>query len=472
MRLKHYEEFLETWPAEKIREQAYRCMNCGVPFCQDGCPLGNIIPDFNDLVKDDNWQAAVAKLHSTNNFPEITGRVCPAPCEEACTLGINEPAVTIKLMERAIGERGWEEGWVKPEPPKVRTGKKVAVVGSGPAGLAAAQQLNRAGHSVTVFDRADEPGGLLIYGIPDFKLSKKIVRRRIEQMRQEGIELRCNAWLGKEVPVSVLDPYDAVLLAIGSTQARDLDVPGRGLEGIHLAMDYLTQQNRRIAGKPVLGKDISAAGKTVVILGGGDTGSDCHGTALRQGAKQVWSLELLPEPPLSRPESNPWPEWSQVLRTSSSHEEGGKRDWSILTKAFAGEGGRVKGLHAVRLAWGEPDRFGRREMREIAGSGFEIECDLVMLALGFIHPEHHLAQALGLELDPRGNIKTDGQYQTSREKVFAAGDARRGQSLVVWSIYEGREAARAIDVALTGHSDLPSATSYGYDSLELPVLRK
>jgi glutamate synthase (NADPH/NADH) small chain len=420
-------------------------------------------------VKDNEWQEALERLHSTNNFPEFTGRVCPAPCEASCVLGINEPPVTIKLIEKGIADRGFKEGWIKPLPPETRTGKKVAVIGSGPAGLAAAQQLNRAGHSVIVFERDDEPGGLLLYGIPDFKLKKSYVRRRTEQMRAEGVEFRCSVWVGKDVPATDLErDYDAVLITTGSTQARDLSIPGRELDGIHFAMEFLTQQNRRGSGKPVKKREITAKGKNVVILGGGDTGSDCHGTSIRQGAEQVWSLELLPKPPEGFNPSTPWPNWPLVLRASSSHEEGGERDWSIMTKRFGGENGRVTKLHAVRLEWGGPGKNGRREMQEVPGGEFEIECDLVLLALGFVHPEHDVPTQLGLELDERKNIKAAyGEYRTSKPNIFAAGDARRGQSLVVWAIHEGREAARAVDLHLMGHSDLPSAYSYGYDAVAL-----
>ena len=465
-RVKHWDEFVERWPVEKTREQGYRCMDCGVPFCMSGCPLGNLIPEFNDLVKDDDWREAVENLHSTNNFPEFTGRVCPAPCEAACVLGINEPPVAIKLMEREIGDRGWEEGWIQPQPPKSRTGKSVAVVGSGPAGLAAAQQLNRAGHNVVVYERDDEAGGLLLYGIPDFKLNKEIVRRRLRQMEEEGVEFRCNAEVGKNTPVSELDQYDAVLITVGATQPRDLPIPGRELDGIHFAMEFLTQQNRRVSNKSVEETDILANGKNVVILGGGDTGSDCHGTSIRQGAKNVWSFELLPKPPNQRADSTPWPMWPLMLRTSSSHEEGGERDWSVMTKKFTGdENGRVKQLHAVRLEW-RPGDNGRQQMVEVPGSEFTIDCDLVLLALGFVHPEHSIPEQMGLELDERGNIKADEfTYKTSKDGVFVAGDARRGQSLVVWAISEGREAARSIDVHLMGRSDLHSKHSHGYDAL-------
>lgn len=468
-RVRHWDEFLTDFTDEKMQDQGYRCMNCGVPFCQSGCPLGNIIPDFNDFVKDLKWEDALERLHSTNNFPEFTGRVCPAPCEASCVLGINEPPVTIKLIERSIGDHGFKEGLIKPEPPKTRTGKKVAVVGAGPAGLAAAQQLNRAGHTVTVFERDDEPGGLLMYGIPDFKLNKEVVRRRIRQMEDEGVIFTCGCFVGKDVTGPELEAeFDAVLITTGSTQPRDLPIPGRELKGIHFAMEFLTQQNRRVSGKKVLADEIAATGKNVVVLGGGDTGSDCHGTSLRQGAKHVWSVELLPRPPEGINESTPWPNWPLILRTSSSHEEGGERDWSILTKSFGGENGKVTHVNAVRLEWGEPDASGRPKMIEVPGSDFKLECDLVLLALGFVHPEHSLPAQCELELDGRGNVKADyGVYRTSREKFYAAGDARRGQSLVVWAIHEGREAARVIDIDLMGFSDLPGAYTHGYDSVAL-----
>ncbi len=463
-RIQHYDEFTKPFPDENVRKQAYRCMNCGVPFCHSGCPLGNIIPDFNDAVKDGDWQRALEILHSTNNFPEFTGRVCPAPCEASCVLGITDPPVAIELIEKNIAEHGWTEGRIVPRPPARETGKSVAVVGSGPAGLAAAQQLRRAGHRVTVFERSDSPGGLLTYGIPDFKLSKQVVRRRVDQLKAEGVEFQCNAWLGKNRSASELDAYDAVLLTIGSTKARKLDVPGSELNGVEFAVDFLTQQNRRNAGKPVEGEEILATGKNVVVLGGGDTGSDCVGTSLRQGALQVHSLELLPKPPLERDNSMLWPMWPMILRTSTSHEEGGQRSWSVLTKEFVDDGkGNVKQLRMVRLEWSEPDASGRRNFSEMPDSDIVLDCDLVLLALGFLHPEHDtVVSALGLELDARGNIKADPSFRTSREKYYAAGDARRGQSLVVWAIHEGREAARCIDQALMGQSALPSAYGHGY----------
>ncbi len=471
-RLKHYREFEDELGPQDVREQSFRCMNCGVPFCHQGCPLGNIIPDFNDLVKDDNWVEALNVLHSTNNFPEFTGRVCPAPCESSCVLKITDPAVAIKQIERSIADRGWRENWITPQPPSSKTGKRIAIVGAGPAGLAAAQQLARAGHTVVLHERSDEPGGLLMYGIPDFKMEKSHVHRRIEQMKAEGVEFRLGCEIGKDLPSQQLvDEYDAVLLTIGSTHGRDLPIPGRDLKGIHFAMEFLPQQNRRVAGKEVPGGGISAAGRRVVILGGGDTGSDCHGTSLRQGAVDVVSIELLPRPPEGSNESTPWPNWPLIMRTSSSHEEGGSRDWSILTKEFVGENGNLKGITAVRLEWAT-DANGRPKMVEVPGSEFLIEADLCLLALGFVHPEHTVPKEIGLELDPRGNIlaaygAVRDAFHTSHPKVWAAGDARRGQSLVVWAIHEGREAACAIDRALMGHSDLQSINSYGYEEVAL-----
>ena len=458
-RVRNFQEFYVPWTEAQAREQGGRCMSCAIPFCHRGCPLGNLIPDWNDLVYRGHWQDALRALHATNNFPEFTGRICPAPCEVSCVLAINDDPVAIEHVEKAIADRGFAEGWIRPEPPARRTGKRVAVVGSGPSGLAAAQQLNRAGHTVTVFERDSEIGGLLSLGIPEFKLSKAVVRRRVAQMAAEGVEFRASANVGVDVPVEDLrTEYDAVCLTGGSTEARRLDVPGSDLGGIHLAMEYLTQQNRVDDGQPVRPDDrISAEGKRVVILGGGDTGSDCLGTAHRQGAEVVWQIELLPQPPEHRATSNPWPQWSLVLRTSHAHQEGGRRDYSILTKSFFGANGRVEKLNAVRLEWGPPDESGRPAMREVPGSEFEIEVDLVLLALGFLHPQHEgMLQDLGVELDPRGNVRTNEQKMTSVAGVFAAGDMARGQSLVVWAIAEGRQAAHGIDGFLMGETALPS----------------
>ena len=475
-RVQHYREFYNSLSPEKRKQQAYRCMNCGVPFCHFGCPLGNQIPDFNNAMKDDDWKQALEILHSTNNFPEFTGRVCPAPCEGSCVLGINEPPVTIEMIEREIAERGWAEGWIKPEPPQERTGKRVAVVGSGPSGLAAAQQLNRAGHSVVLYERADEPGGLLMYGIPAFKLDKQVVLRRVEQMKAEGVEFRCNSEVGKNVPLSELDAYDAVLLTIGSTVARTfkgMNVPGSELKGIHAAMEFLPQQTRRVLGKDVPEElALLATDKNVVVIGGGDTGSDCVGTSLRQKCKSLLNVELLPQPPLARTADNPWPQWPLIFRMSSSHEEGGERVYSMLTKSFEDDGqGNVAAIHAVQVKWSEPDETGRRSMTEVEGTERRIPCELVLLAMGFTRPETDaLEQEWGIEMGKTRfgqAIAADETYATNRENVFVAGDARRGQSLVVWAISEGREAARSIDIYLMGDSDLPAANSQGYDGLAM-----
>jgi glutamate synthase (NADPH) small chain len=468
-RLANYNEFLTILPEEDLQQQGARCMDCGVPFCHTGCPLGNIIPDFNDLVFRQQWHEASQRLHATNNFPEFTGRVCPAPCEAACVLGINEDPVAIKQIEMAIADRAFDEGWVVPEPPAVRTGKRVAVVGSGPAGLAAAQQLNRAGHLVTVFERADRPGGLLMYGIPDFKLEKWRVWRRIEQMEAEGVEFRCGVDVGTDVTTETLvDEYDAIVLSGGSTLGRDLPIPGRELAGVHYAMEFLPQQNKRNAGDEVPGQ-ILAEGKDVIVIGGGDTGSDCDGTSNRQGAKSLTQFELLPQPPdlgkyprrSERPQSTPWPLWPQMLRTSSSHEEGCRREWAILTKEFLGDDeGRLRALKTVRIEWYQDEATGRQQFRELEGTEEEWPCQLALLAMGFVGPEKHGPIAdLGLELDPRGNVKAGDDYMTSREGVFAAGDMRRGQSLVVWAIHEGRECARAVDLWLMGTTNLPSTAA-------------
>ena len=458
-RIKDYREFYEAWSEEQARAQGARCMDCALPFCHKGCPLGNLIPDWNDLVYKGRWKDALAALHATNNFPEFTGRICPAPCEASCVLAINEEPVAIEHIERAIADHGFEEGWIVPEPPKQRTGKRVAVVGSGPAGLAAAAQLNRVGHQVTIFERDEYIGGLLTLGIPDFKLDKGVVNRRVDIMAAEGIEFRTSCDVGVDIAVSELRrDFDAICLAGGSTVARRLNIPGEELGGIHPAMDYLTQQNRVGQGQTVSPEErISAEGKRVVILGGGDTGSDCLGTAHRQGAEVVYQYEILPEPPKGRPEGNPWPLWSLILRSSHAHEEGGVRDYNILTKSFSGHDGQVRKLHAVRIEWGPPDASGRRSMTEVPGSEFEIETELVLLALGFLHPQHEgLLEQLGVELDPRGNVKTDAQRMTSVPGIFAAGDMARGQSLVVWAIVEGRHAARGIDKLLMGETSLSS----------------
>lgn len=452
-----YREFYRRWTENQAKDQGARCMDCGVPFCHMGCPLGNLIPDFNHQVYLGDWQQALKILLSTNNFPEFTGRICPAPCEASCVLSINSDPVTIEYIEKEISERGFEQGWIKAEPPSQRTGKKVAVVGSGPAGLAAAQQLNRAGHSVTVFERDEYIGGLLMLGIPDFKLSKDVVRRRVDLMSQEGVSFRTGINVGVDYPVDELSSqFDAVCLTGGSTHARDLPVPGRELSGIHLAMDYLPQQNRIQAGESIAPEQrITAEGKRVIILGGGDTGADCLGTAHRQGAELVSQFELLPEPPKERGWNNPWPQWPNILRLSGAHEEGGIRDYDILTKSFSGSNGRVEKLHAVRVEW-TPGENGRYNMEEVPGSEFEVETDLVLLAMGFLHPQHEgMLTQLGVELDARGNVKIDKERMTNIPGIFAGGDMARGQSLVVWAIAEGRETARAIDLHLMGVTSLP-----------------
>ena len=453
-----YREFYQPWGEEKAKEQGSRCMDCAVPFCHMGCPLGNVIPDFNHQVYRGDWQGALATLLSTNNFPEFTGRICPAPCEASCVLSINSDPVTIEYIEKEIADRGFENGWIKPEPPANRTGKKVAVVGSGPAGLAVAQQLNRAGHLVTVIERAGYIGGLLVLGIPEFKLEKSVVQRRVDLMSEEGVTFMTNTNVGVDLPVEqLLSEFDAVCLAIGSTDARELDVPGRELDGVHLAMDYLTQQNRVLSGEEIPeGERIDAEGKRVVILGGGDTGADCLGTAHRQGAEVVHQIELLAEPPEERPGNNPWPQWPMILRSSPAHEEGGIRDYAVLTKSFTGSNGKLEKLRAVRIEWKESTNGGRPSMEEVPGSEFEIETELTLLAMGFLHPEQDgmLAQ-IGVDLDGRGNVAIDGNRMSSVPGVFAAGDAARGQSLVVWAIAEGRETARAMDVYLMGETSLP-----------------
>ncbi len=457
-RLKDWRELEGKWAEKELREQGARCMDCGIPFCHTGCPLGNIIPDWNDLIYRGRWEEAIERLHSTNNFPEFTGRVCPAPCEEACVLNINDDPVTIKLIEKQTIDHALKAGWVVPQIAPVKTGKAIAVVGSGPAGLACAQQLARAGHAVTVFERTDRVGGLLRYGIPDFKMEKHLIDFRMRQMEAEGVTFRTNANVGTDVTTEELRrDFDAVVIAAGSTRPRDLPIPGRELDGIHFAMDFLPQQNQVVAGDKVADQ-ILATGKRVIILGGGDTGSDCLGTSNRQGAASVHQFELLPQPPDGRTENMPWPYWPMIMRTSSSHEEGVIRDWSINTKSFSGENGVVKKLHGIRLQW-ENDAEGRpARMVEVPGSEFEMDADLVLLALGFIGPEQPGPIAdLNLALDPRGNVVADAKYMTSTPGVFACGDARRGQSLVVWAIWEGRECARGVDEFLMGETDLPAS---------------
>ena len=457
-RLKDWRELEGKLPEEKLRDQGARCMDCGIPFCHKGCPLGNIIPDWNDLVYRGRWDEAIHRLHSTNNFPEFTGRVCPAPCEEACVLNINNNPVTIKQIEKQIIDHAWKHEFVAPNPPPAKTGKKVAVIGSGPAGLACAQQLARAGHDVTVLERADRIGGLLRYGIPDFKMEKDLIDRRMAQMEAEGVTFRTGVSVGADVSADQLRAeYDAIVIAAGATQSRDLPVPGRELKGIHFAMEFLPQQNKVVAGDSVDGQ-IRAEGKKVIILGGGDTGSDCLGTSNRHGASSVHQFELLPQPPASRnDEVAPWPYWPMILRTSSSHEEGVIRDFSINTKKFSGDAaGNVKKLHGVRLEW-QKQAAGPPKMVEIPGSEFEMECDLVLLALGFLGPEKPLLEQFGVAVDARGNVVADADYASSVPGVFACGDARRGQSLVVWAIWEGREAARGVDRFLMGETALPAS---------------
>jgi glutamate synthase (NADPH/NADH) small chain len=451
-RINDWFEIYLPFPEDKIRTQGARCMDCGVPFCHTGCPLNNIIPDWNDLVYRGRWKEAVRQLHATNNFPEFTGRICPAPCEAACVLGINEPPVTIKQIEKTIIDRAFEEGYIQPEPPETRTGKRVAVVGSGPAGMAAAQQLARAGHDVTLFEKNDRIGGLLRYGIPNFKMEKHLIDRRMGQMQAEGVRFQTNAHVGVNVPVEDLrKEFHAILLTGGSEQPRNLNVPGRELKGIHFAMEFLPQQNRRCEGDTVPAEGaILAGGKRVVIIGGGDTGADCLGTSHRQRAAHITQFELLPKPPDERSPSTPWPLWPMQLRMESSHEEGGIRDWSVNTVKFTGdERGNVKQLHAVRI--GPPPKF-----EAVPGTEFTIDVDLVLLAMGFLGPvKNGMIEQLGVNLDQRSNVATDENYMSSVPGVFAAGDMRRGQSLVVWAIAEGRKAARGVDLYLMGETKLP-----------------
>lgn len=451
-RILDWKEVYKDFPEDKLKAQASRCMDCGVPFCHQGCPLGNIIPDWNDLVYRDQWKDALQRLLATNNFPEFTGRICPAPCEGSCVLGINADPVTIKNIEISIIDRAFKEGIVKASPPAVRTGKKVAVVGSGPAGLAGAAQLNHAGHWVTVFERADRIGGLLRYGIPEFKMEKRVVDRRLNIMTEEGVTFRTNANVGVNVSVEELrGNFDAILLSGGATAPRDLPVPGRDLRGIHFAMEYLPLQNKRCEGDTIPDSQfITAKDKHVVIIGGGDTGADCLGTSHRQGARSIVQFELLPKPPLDRAADNPWPNWPNIFRTSSAHEEGGGREYCVLTKSFTGRDGQVEQLHAVRV------EFEGRNIREVPGSEFTINADLVLLAMGFLGPERNgMLGQLGVNINERGNVATDTEKMTSIPGIFAAGDMSRGQSLVVWAIREGRNAARSIDKYLMGSTELP-----------------
>jgi glutamate synthase (NADPH/NADH) small chain len=457
-RIQNFREFVIPLRESELREQGARCMDCGVPFCHPACPVNNIIPDWNDLVYRDDWRQALEVLQSTNNFPEFTGRICPAPCEAACTLNLIDQPVTIKTIECAIVDKGWEEGWITPQIPAHKTGKRVAIVGSGPAGLACAQQLARAGHQVGVFEKSNRIGGLLRYGIPDFKMSKFLIDRRMAQMRAEGVEFHPNTHVGIDMPArQLITAFDAVVLAGGAEHPRDLPIAGCELQGIHFAMDFLTQQNRRVAGDHLPEqRAINAKGKHVIVIGGGDTGSDCIGTSFRQGALSVVQLEIMPQPPEKEDKLLTWPNWPYKLRTSSSQAEGASRDWAVATKAFLGKDGQVSALQAVRLHWLQ-SQGGQWKMQEMPNTEFEIPADLVLLAMGFVHPVHQgLLEELGITLDRRGNVQADTErYQTSIPKVFAAGDMRRGQSLVVWAIREGRQAARAVDEFLMSCSTLP-----------------
>ena len=461
-RIKNYSEFTISPSSEELKNQGGRCMDCGVPFCHSGCPLGNLIPDFNDAVYRNRWKEALDILHSTNNFPEFTGRLCPAPCEKSCVLGIINPPVSIELIEKYIVERGFKEGWIKPKIPKIRTGKKVAIIGSGPAGLAAAQQLNRAGHRISVYERDKKIGGLLRYGIPDFKLEKNIIDRRVDILKAEQIEFICGKEIGKDISVEeIQDNFDAVLICTGSTVKKELPIPGSNLKGVVQAMDFLPHNNMLVNGETSFNKKMSAKNKNVIVIGGGDTGSDCIGTSNRNGAKSVTNFEIMPKPPDSRNSDNPWPFWPFTLSTSSSHQEGSHREWNILTKGFVGDkNGKLKGLKTVFVDW-EKKLGERPRLKEIRGSEKEWPCELALLALGFSGAEKSLAEKLGLKLNKYGNIETKNNYATQNPKIFVAGDCRRGQSLIVWAISEGREAANQIDSYLCGNSLLTKKNMSG-----------
>ena len=459
-RVNDYKEFVDRFTQQKLNQQSARCMNCGVPFCHSGCPLGNIIPEFNDAVYRNNWEEAYEILSATNNFPEFTGRICPAPCESACVLGINQPPVAIEEIEKHIIEIAFDKGFVKPRKPNLRTGKKIAIVGSGPAGLAVAAQLNYAGHTVTVYERDDAPGGLLRYGIPDFKLEKWVVERRVALLESEGVQFKCNSEVGKNISINdLLRESHAIVLAGGSTIPRNLSIPGREINGVYFAMEFLKQQNQRVGKKIVSGEDILATGKNIVVIGGGDTGSDCVGTSNRQGAASVTQFELMPKPPETRTPFMPWPSYPMVLKTTSSHEEGAQRHWAIATKEFISDtNGNLKALKIVDLEWKTPSGGGQSSFSEKPGTEREIPCELALLAMGFVHPQREgLLTQLDVGLDERGNVKADEQsFQTNIQKIFTAGDMRRGQSLVVWAISEGRECARKVDEYLMGGSVLES----------------
>ena len=463
-RISDWKEVYTDWDDKKYQTQASRCMDCGVPFCNNGCPLGNLIPEFNNHVYNQDWESAIHTLHATNNFPEFTGRICPVPCEASCTLSINSDPVTIEMIEKNIAEIAWGSGWIKPVINKNKTNKKIAIVGSGPAGLAAAQQLCRAGHSVTVFERNEYIGGLLSIGIPEFKLEKHIVDRRINQMKQEGVKFKANTNVGTDITSDeLIKNYDAICLSGGSTIPRDLPIEGRNLNGIHFAMDFLSQQNKKLKGETYIDlENIDVKDKNVVIIGGGDTGADCLGTSHRQGAKNIIQMEIMPRPPLERNENNPWPNWPTTFRTSSAHEEGGERDYNVLTKKFIGDrNNNLKSIECVRVEWKKNKDSGQISMHEVPNTNFYIEAEKVFLAMGFLHPQHEgLLDSLNVDYDARGNVSTNSKMMTSKNKIFSCGDMQRGQSLVVHAIASGRKCARSIDLFLMGKSDLPSVGKY------------